>query len=66
MSETERMNYWWRRAKAAEAKLDSVAKLADEWATQPTDYDEDTEQQIEDGRTVLAIIKPAKPSEGEL
>lgn len=27
MTEQERMNYWWRKAKAAEAKLEKVEKI---------------------------------------
>lgn len=36
----------------------TIADLADQWADQPTDYDEDTEQQIHDGwvlRTALTF-----------
>ena len=33
-----------------------IEALAMEWANQPTDYDEDTEQQIEDGHTLLAAL----------
>lgn len=27
MTDQERMNYWWRKAKAAEAKLEKVEKI---------------------------------------
>jgi hypothetical protein len=30
--------------------------LADEWADQPTDYDEDTERQIEDGKELRSAL----------
>lgn len=39
------------------AAVERVQALATEWATQPTDYDEDTEQQIEDGKQILAILE---------
>ena len=29
MDQQERMNYWWKRAKAAEAVIDQVQKIAD-------------------------------------
>lgn len=45
--------------------LNEVFALATQWAEQVTDYDEDTERQIEDGRAILAIYKqhnlPADP-----
>lgn len=44
------------RLAAAEAAVERVRALADEWANQPTDYDEDTEQQITDGRDLRAAI----------
>lgn len=44
------------RAEAAEATVRRVRRLAESWATQPTDYDEDTEQQIEDGRAILRAL----------
>lgn len=58
---------WRDRADEAEAKLSAIRELATEWARQATDYDEDTEQQIEDGRKVLAILfgedaKSGKPT----
>ena len=37
-----------------------IEALAKEWAEQPTDYDEDTEQQIEDGHTLLAALAEAR------
>ncbi|PPJ31883.1 hypothetical protein C5E45_32860 [Nocardia nova] len=37
-------------------KLAEIRVLATEWAEQATDYDEDTEQQIADGRAILAIV----------
>lgn len=40
----------------ARATVDTVRKLAAEWADQPTDYDEDTEQQIADGRTLRGLL----------
>ena len=36
--------------------ISQVRVMASEWADQPNDYDEDTEQQIEDGRAVLAAL----------
>ena len=39
--------------------LDAVLDLADRWATQGTDYDEDTEQQIEDGNAIVRAIEEA-------
>lgn len=36
--------------------LGRIRDLATKWATQPNDYDEDTEQQIEDGRAILALL----------
>ncbi len=33
-----------------------ILALAREWAEQATDYDEDTEQQIEDGHTILGLL----------
>ncbi len=44
------------RAKAAEQVVRRVRRLAEAWATQPTDYDEDTEQQIEDGQAILRAL----------
>ena len=41
---------------ALAAKVERVRALATEWATQPTDYDEDTEQQIEDGNAILRAL----------
>src|SRR5690606_23419107 len=38
------------------AQVDAVRALATQWATQPTDYDEDTEQQIADGLALLDIL----------
>ena len=38
------------------AAVEAVRSLATEWATQPTDYDEDTEQQIEDGGAILRAL----------
>lgn len=46
-------------AEKLRAALEEIAKLAREWADQPTDYDEDTEQQIEDGRAIAEIIARA-------
>lgn len=40
-------------------KLSAVMDLAQKWAGQSTDWDEDTEQQIADGWTLLALL--AKP-----
>ncbi len=37
--------------------LNEIAALAEYWAYQPTDYDEDTEQQIADGNEILAILE---------
>ena len=41
---------------AAVAAIEAVLALAEGWATQPTDYDEDTEQQIDDGHAVRDAI----------
>lgn len=49
-----------RRAREAEEILAKIRELATEWATQATDYDDDTEQQIADGRTILAALKDVK------
>ena len=38
------------------AAVEAVRSLATEWATQPNDYDEDTEQQIEDGGAILRAL----------
>ena len=43
--------------------VERVRALATEWATQPTDYDEDTEQQIEDGGAILRALD-ATPETG--
>ena len=37
-------------------RVEAVREWATDCATQATDYDEDTEQQIEDGREVLRIL----------
>ena len=44
------------RAEAAEQTIQRVRGLAEAWATQPNDYDEDTEQQIEDGKAILRAL----------
>ncbi len=44
------------RAKAAEQVVRRVRGMAEAWATQPTDYDEGTEQQIEDGKAILRAL----------
>ena len=41
------------------AALRAVLELADRWATQSTDYDEDTEQQIDDGKAIVRAIEEA-------
>ena len=41
---------------ALAATVERVRALATEWATQPNDYDEDTEQQIEDGGAILRAL----------
>jgi len=41
------------------AVRDAITEITDtsrKWAEQPTDYDEDTEQQIEDGLAILDIL----------
>ena len=43
--------------------VERVRALATEWATQPNDYDEDTEQQIEDGGAILRALD-ATPETG--
>jgi hypothetical protein len=40
-------------------KLAAITALAEKWAHQPNDYDEDTEQQISDGRDLLDILQAA-------
>ncbi|MFG1794198.1 hypothetical protein [Nocardia sp. NPDC049149] len=42
--------------------LDTIRELATEWATQPNDYDEDTEQQIDDGRVLLGLLEGSTES----
>ena len=42
-----------------DAALRAVLELADRWATQSTDYDEDTEQQIDDGKAIVRAIEEA-------
>lgn len=37
-------------------RLDEVLALARQWRDQPTDYDEDTEQQIEDGLAITRLL----------
>ena len=44
------------RVRELQARLDAVVALARKWATQPTDWDEDTEQQIEDGTELLTLL----------
>ena len=39
------------------AALRAVLELADRWATQSTDHDEDTEQQIDDGKAIVRVIE---------
>ena len=41
------------------AALLAVLDLADRWAAQGTDYDEDTEQQIDDGKAIVRAIEEA-------
>ncbi|RDI32416.1 hypothetical protein DEU38_103149 [Rhodococcus sp. AG1013] len=40
----------------ARATIERVRALAERWRTQPTDYDEDTEQQIADGHVLRAAL----------
>ena len=42
-----------------DAALRAALDLADRWATQSTDYDEDTEQQIDDGKAIVRAIEEA-------
>ena len=44
------------RVRELQARVDAVVALARKWATQPTDWDEDTEQQIEDGTELLTLL----------
>lgn len=37
--------------------IEEIRALAGKWAHQAVDYDEDTEQQIADGRELLAILE---------
>ena len=50
------------RAEAAEATVRRVRGMAEAWATQPTDYDEDTEQQIEDGKAIVRALDGGDPA----
>lgn len=50
------------RTEAAEQAVHLVRGIADAWATQPNDYDEDTEQQIEDGRAILTALDGGDPT----
>lgn len=43
-------------------RLKALTAVAHEWATQSTDYDEDTEQRIHDGWTLLEILDNPTPS----
>lgn len=36
--------------------INAIRELATEWANQSNDYDEDTEQQIDDGRVLLGLL----------
>ena len=45
--------------------VERVRALATEWATQPNDYDEDTEQQIEDGGAILRALDATPETGGE-
>jgi hypothetical protein len=38
-------------------KLAAITALAEKWAHQPNDYDEDTETQINDGHDLLYILR---------
>ncbi len=40
----------------AAEKVAAIKVLAERWANQSNDYDEDTEQQIEDGREILVLL----------
>lgn len=44
----------WPRAAIV---LSEIAALAERWAFQDTDYDEDTEQQIADGNALLDLLR---------
>lgn len=44
----------WPRAAIV---LSEIAALAERWAYQATDYDEDTEQQIADGNELLRLLR---------
>lgn len=44
------------RVRELQDRLDAVVALARKWATQPTDWDEDTEQQIEDETELLTLL----------
>ena len=44
------------RAESAEATIARVRELAVQWRDQSTDYDEDTEQQIADGRELCNLL----------
>lgn len=37
--------------------LAQIRDTAQAWAGQPTDHDDDTEQQIEDGRAILSVLQ---------
>lgn len=44
----------WARAAIV---MSEIAALAERWAYQATDYDEDTEQQIADGNELLRLLR---------
>ena len=44
------------------ATIERVRGMAEAWATQPTDYDEDTEQQIEDGKAIVRALDGGDPA----
>lgn len=40
MNDNERMNYWYRRALAAESQLDRIVKTVEKYEQTPDDYGE--------------------------
>jgi hypothetical protein len=53
---TELIDFVLNERDTARAQIAEIRTVAETWATQPNDYDEDTEQQILDGQTILDIL----------
>lgn len=54
---TEEARWIYPDEAAHRALLQELAELAEAWAHQATDYDEDTEQQIADGGELLELLR---------